>query len=285
MLRVYEAAVNITSGRPCAESGAMRGHRKFPSTFEGLLQLGEVLRGPGGCAWDKSQTTTSLKSLFLEECYEFVEAIDSGSDENIVEEMGDVLFHIGLQLCMAKEKDSFGESDVFSAIVDKMIRRHPHIFGGSKVSSIEDIEKQWSDIKRGENDNKTDLAKNLDNVPKSMPALLRAKAFQDIAAETGFDWEDVDGVLDKVLEEIQEFRQANTKEDVHAELGDILFSIVNLARWVGADSEDALRASSERFKGRFKSMLNQSSRDGISFSRLDSDQQNLLWQHAKTEKD
>ena len=118
-----------------------------------------------------------------------------------------------------------------------------------------------------------------------MPALLRAKAFQDIAAETGFDWEDVDGVLDKVLEEIQEFRQANTKEDVHAELGDILFSIVNLARWVGADSEDALRASNERFKGRFKSMLNQSSRDGISFSRLDSDQQNLLWQHAKTEKD
>lgn len=262
----------------------MRGHREFPSTFEGLLQLGETLRGPEGCAWDKSQTMTSLKLLFLEECYEFIEAIDSGSDENIVEEMGDVLFHIVLQLCIAKEKDAFGESDVFGAIADKMIRRHPHIFGGSKVSNIEDIEKQWNQIKRSESDNKTDLAEDLDTVPKSMPALLRAKVFQDIAAETGFDWEDVNGVLDKILEEILEFRQADTTEDLHAELGDILFSIVNLARWVGADPEDALRAASERFKERFKSMVRRSSRDGISFSGLDSDQQNLLWRHAKTEK-
>ena len=253
--------------------------REFPSTFEGLVQLAETLRGPGGCNWDKVQTVISLKGLFLEECYEFLEAIDTEDVSKVVAEMGDVLFHMALQICLAKEGVTFDQVAVFSTAVAKLVRRHPHVFGDSDASSIDDIKKQWKDIKRTEVHKS--VRSTLGDVPQIMPALLRARALQERAAEAGFDWEDVYGVLDKIKEEVSEFCRAKSSEDLESELGDIIFSLVNLGRWADIDSEGALRSANSRFQKRFELVEQLCAEKDISLDKLTQDQREELWHQVK----
>ena len=251
----------------------------YASTYEGLLELVERLRGPDGCPWDREQTRDSLKGLFLEECYELVEAIEQDDPEKLVEELGDVLFHVAFQLQIAREKGEFAQERVFETLVDKLVRRHPHVFGDAEAADAGEVLENWDAIKRREMSG-TDSS-ILDGVPRTMPGLSYAQAVQDRAARMGFDWEDYRGVLDKVAEELRELDEAQSEPKREGELGDLLFSVVNAARWLGVDAEGALRHSNARFYQRFTAMEKLSHQRGLSFPELPMGEKEALWQEVK----
>ena len=252
---------------------------QFSGTFDGLLALVERLRSPSGCPWDREQTRDSMKRHLLEECHELIEAIEADKPELMVEELGDVLFHLAFQIHLGKESGESTEGEVFRKSIDKLVRRHPHVFGSDTVSDAREVEARWNAHKREEQADGS--ASVVDGVPKGLPALAYAQSIQERAAWSGFDWEDVRGVVEKVREELDELQQARTPEEREAELGDVLFAIVNVGRWLGTDADGALRQASARFRDRFVSMEEISRKRGLSFDGLSLAEKEELWQEAK----
>jgi MazG family protein len=220
-----------------------------------LIELMDRLRAPGGCPWDREQTPATLKPQLLEECYEVLEAIDSGSSAHLTEELGDLLLHVVFQAQIARENGAFTFAEVANGISDKLVRRHPHVFGAEKVAGAGEVVTLWNDLKQAE---KPERDGALDGVPRALPALLRAEALQKKARQVGFDWPDVRGSLEKVREEIAEvtteIEQGQSSGETAAELGDLLFSVVNLTRHLKLNAEELLSAASDKFERRFRAV-------------------------------
>ena len=238
--------------------GAIPGSLMADSTgrlLEALLSLMGRLRAEGGCPWDREQTRTSLKPYLIEETYEALEALDAGETGHIVEELGDVLFQVVFHCQIAQEQGEFTMADVLQAILRKMTRRHPHVFGNAEVANAGEALRQWERIKRSEADGHQGPRSALDGVPKSLPALLRAQRLQAKAGRVGFDWPTWREAWSKVREEMAEADEAMLAGDanrVRAELGDLFFSLVNVARLLEIDAEGSLRQAADTFTRRFK---------------------------------
>jgi len=252
---------------------------EYPSTFDGLLRLAAHLRGPDGCPWDREQSRRSMRRYILEECYELLQAIDADDNAEVVEELGDVMFHLAFQVQLGREQGAFDEGQVFATVIDKLVGRHPHVFGESTASDAGEVLARWQSLKRSEND--TPEASIMDGVPAEMPALSYAQSVQERASGVGFDWEDVRGVLAKVDEEVREIEEAVSAEERDAELGDLLFSIVNFSRWLGVDAESALRGADDRFKRRFALMERLGRERGVALEDVPLADKEALWQQAK----
>ncbi len=221
-----------------------------------LLAIMRRLRAPGGCPWDREQTLASLKKYLVEECYEELDAIDSGHPDKIREELGDVLLQVVFQSQICAEAGRFTFEDVAATIADKLIRRHPHVFGDVRVSGADDVLRNWDAIKREER--AAEPARSVvDGVPKSMPALLKADQVQARAARIGFDWDETHQVIAKLDEEIAELKEAlagGRADRIRDEMGDVLFTVVNLGRFVDIDAEHALNQTTEKFMRRFRAV-------------------------------
>ena len=225
--------------------------------FESLLDLMVRLRGPGGCPWDHEQTRESLKPFLIEEAYEALEALDSGERVAILEELGDLLFQVVFHAQLAKELSEFAMGDVLRHLIAKMTRRHPHVFGDRTVGSAQEALTQWEAIKHAEATAEGRSRSMLDGVPRSLPALLRAQRIQSKAARVGFDWQNPKAAWEKVAEEVGEIQGAlarGDQEGVREELGDVLFSLVNVARLLSIDAEGSLQEAIEKFRRRFELM-------------------------------
>ncbi|MDX2064952.1 MAG: nucleoside triphosphate pyrophosphohydrolase [Fimbriimonadaceae bacterium] len=249
------------------------------SALETLVEVIDRLLSPDGCPWDRAQTHESLKPYLLEEAYEVMDAIDRKDDDGLREELGDVLLQPVLHAQIRAAAGGWDTESVARTLVEKLIRRHPHVFGTPEsLGSAEAVRTQWEAIKRAE---KADAPPSsvLDGVLASLPALMRAQKVSQRAAKTGFEWPDLDGVLDKLREEIDEFRTAETADERRDELGDILFTLVNVARWQGIDAEDALRQMVDRFERRFRTMEALAERPLAELSPADWDR---LWESAKS---
>lgn len=224
------------------------------SSLDRLRKIVARLRAPDGCPWDREQTHASLRGALIEECYEVIDAIERADDSNLREELGDLLLHVVMHAQMAGERSAFTLEEVAAEICEKMIRRHPHVFGDRLAEDSEAVLHQWEHIKRAE---KGKVAGILDALPASMPALLRAQNAQKKAARVGFDWPDAEPVFEKMQEEIAEVRAAIAAGDAKAvedEVGDILFTAVNLARKLHVDAETTLAAATNRFIRRFQAV-------------------------------
>src|SRR6201987_659557 len=248
------------------------------SPIDRLKQIVERLRSPDGCPWDREQTHESLKPHIIEECYELLDAIDDQDDQGMQEELGDVLLQVVLHAQMASEESRFDCDSVAEVISEKLIRRHPHVFGDTKLATSDAVLKQWDAIKRGE---KTDRASALGGVPRGLPALAKAQKTQSKAARVGFDWADAEGALEKVKEEINELEQAGASEQLAEELGDLLFSVVNFARKSKLDAEDLLQAATRKFSERFRKIEALAESRGLSFSSLTLAEMDDLWEQVK----
>ncbi len=251
----------------------------YTHDFDGASAILRRLRAPDGCPWDRRQTRDDLKSQFLEECYELAEAIDSGDVAGVVEELGDVVLHLVFQLEIGREREEFTPEDVFGGLIDKLRRRHPHVFGDADAGDADAVMANWQAIKRSERRQAGESI--LDGVPKSMPALAQAQGIQQRAAHAGFDWEDVSGVLNKLAEEVGELAASESADEREAEFGDVLFAAVNAARWMDLDAEEALRKANVRFYRRFALMERMCRERGVSFEALPLDDKERLWQEAK----
>ena len=247
-------------------------------SFEGLRQILARLRAPDGCPWDREQTHPSLRKTLLEECYEALEALDKEDPNLLAEELGDILLQIAFHCQIAEEASEFTYADVFRRINEKLIRRHPHVFGDAKVSSAREVEEQWEQLKEKERAGRQSL---LDGIANVLPALAQAQVISQRAASAGFEWADLQGVKDQVAEELQEMEQAPTKEEQEKEFGDVLYSLVNVGRWMGLDAESALRGANQRFGRRFRHMEQAALRQGTSFTKLTTSEMNVLWEQAK----
>lgn len=245
--------------------------------FETLRAILARLRAPDGCPWDREQTHQSLRRALLEECYETLEALDAGDDRRLMEELGDLLIHIGFHCQMGEEQGSFRWEDVFRQVNTKLIRRHPHVFGDATAATPWQVEEQWERIKKAEKPH----ASLLDGLPKDLPALAAAQAISQRVARVGFEWPDLNGVLQKVQEELAEVQKAQTPQEREREVGDLLFTIVNLARWLGVDAESALRTANARFSRRWRAMEEACRSRGMDFSSLPMEQKEALWQEVK----
>ena len=250
--------------------------------FQSLIDIVARLRAPGGCPWDAEQTHESLKRNLLEECYEALEAIDNKSPMELAEELGDILVQVAFHADIAQQAGTFEIADVVTAINRKLIRRHPHVFADGSATDARQVERNWEQLKAMERREAGKLEPSaMDSVPEALPALTAAQLIQDRAARFGFDWDEVDGVLDKIVEEIGEFRAAATEAERTAEFGDILFALVNLARWSGVHAEDALRQSNGRFRGRYRAMERMARKRDRDFTAMPLDDKEALWQEAK----
>ncbi|MFI5386312.1 MAG: nucleoside triphosphate pyrophosphohydrolase [Fimbriimonadales bacterium] len=256
-----------------------------------LVEVSERLLGPGGCPWDRAQTHESLKKYLLEETYEVLEAIDSGSDDKFREELGDLILQPVMHAQMKKLAGGFDIDDVANEIVLKLVRRHPHVFGDAIAEDPDAVLENWDRIKRaekGQSDETANGAKGangdrsiLTGVPKAMPSLLRAHEISKRAARCGFEWPDIDAVFDKLREEETELREALATGDgerIESEIGDLLFTAVNIARWAGVEPEEALRQMLDRFASRFMSMEAMAIRP---LRDLSPEEWNELWEQAK----
>ncbi len=251
-------------------------------TFFRLREIIKELRGPDGCPWDRKQTHESLRKYLIEEAYEFIDAVDHADDDHMVEELGDVLLQIMLHSQIGEDEGYFSVDDVILSITEKMIRRHPHVFQDVKVEGTEDVLKNWDAIKQEEK-GKTPVSM-LDSVPGSFPALLQAEELQKKAAKVGFDWDDVQLVIEKVKEEWQEFEEARAnedKEEMEKEFGDWLFAITNLARHYKINSETALQRTNRKFRMRMKAMEEAADLKGRTLNDYHLDQLEELWIEAK----
>ena len=248
------------------------------SQFDTLVDIIARLRAPDGCPWDRKQTHASLRENLLEECYEVLDALDEGDSGRLCQELGDLMMQIVLHAQIASEAGEFELGDVVNSINAKLIHRHPHIFGSLEVKDAEEVALNWEALKQEERGADTSI---LASVPKQMPALGYSQAIQRRVAQVGFDWKDIDGVIDKLTEEVGEFKQADTEKQRGREFGDLLFTLVNIARRLGVDSEAALREANKRFYRRFSYMEKVCHQRGVNFAGLSFDEQNTLWEEAK----
>jgi len=246
--------------------------------FATLVEIIARLRAPDGCPWDRKQTHASLRENLLEECYEVLEALDEGEPEKLCDELGDLLMQIVLHAQIAAEAGEFELGDVISSINAKLIHRHPHIFGLKKVKDADEVAHNWELLKGEERESGVSI---LESVPRQMPALGYSQEVQRRVAQLGFDWEDVDGVIDKLVEEVREFKKAKSAEQKAEEFGDLLFTLVNVARRQGIDTEAALREANKRFYKRFAYMEEVCRQRGVTFGELSFAEQNKLWEEAK----
>jgi tetrapyrrole methylase family protein/MazG family protein len=248
-----------------------------------LVETMRRLRGPGGCPWDQEQSHETLKPYLLEESYEALEAVDSGDPAKLCAELGDVLLQVVFHAQIAEENDRFDIAAVCKRINDKLIYRHPHVFSDVQVSGSDQVVDNWEQLKRREKEAATrDSA--LDGIPVALPALMHATDVQKKAARVGFDWADIDGPLEKIDEELGELQQARAggdREQVIHELGDLLFAVVNVARFLKIDAEDALRMACRRFDARFRQMEEQAAARGTSLREMTLEQMDGLWEDAK----
>ncbi len=252
------------------------------SGFDDLLALMHRLREPGGCPWDAEQTHESLKRYLLEETYEVIEAIDTNSPESLKEELGDLLLQPVFHAVIAEESGSFSMKDVIQTLCEKLIRRHPHVFGEMKISDSSAQIENWERIKKAEKGDERKSA--LSGVPPQLPALLKAQKITEKAARVGFDWEHVEQVVAKVMEELHEFEEAMTEgsnERMEAELGDLLFAIVNLGRFLSIDPEEALRKTIKRFQQRFQHVEDTLHSQGRQMKNATLEEMDRLWEEAK----
>ena len=277
-----------SSGALCYIARAMSTNHVSPipeeriGEFQSLIDIVARLRGPGGCPWDAEQTHESLKRNLLEECYETLEAIDDGEPMELADELGDILVQVAFHADIARAAGDFDIADVLAAINRKLIRRHPHVFADGSASDARQVERNWEQLKAEERRQAGKPEPSpMDSVPAALPSLAAAQLIQDRAARFGFDWDDAGGVLDKLVEEIGEFRDAATDEERLDEFGDVLFALVNVARWSGIQAEDALRQANTKFRNRYRVMERLASERGQDFAKLPIDKKEALWQEAK----
>jgi MazG family protein len=248
------------------------------SSTDRLREIVAKLRAPDGCPWDREQTHATLKPHLLEECYELIDAIDDQDDEALLEELGDVLLQVVLHAQMASEEGRFDFDQIADRIADKLVLRHPHVFGDKKLSTSEAVLRQWDVIKRSE---KQERASTLDGVPRTLPALARAQKVQVKAARAGFDWPEAHDVVAKIREEISEIETAKDTGGLSEELGDLLFSIVNFARKRGLDAEDLLQTATAKFTRRFRTIETLAADRGIQLSTLSLPELDRFWEEVK----
>jgi tetrapyrrole methylase family protein/MazG family protein len=261
--------------------------------FETLVAVQARLRAPGGCPWDREQTHKTLRTFLIEEAYEVLDAIEKGRAEDLSEELGDLLLQVLFHADLALEAGTFDLGDVITGIRDKLIRRHPHVFGNVKAETAGEVLKNWAALKAEEKQKslppgqnpKAGLPSVLDGVHRSLPALLEAYQLTRRAAQVGFDWERVEGIFEKIQEESQELRSALATPNSRAaeeEVGDLLFSVVNLARFVGVDPEVALKHSNLKFKQRFQFMEEEAVRSDQALAQLSKEELEQFWVSAKS---
>lgn len=250
--------------------------------FDKLVEIMDRLRGKDGCPWDRKQTRESLKPYLIEEAYEVLEAIEENNIGKLKEELGDLLYQILFHARISKENSEFDIEDILTVSCEKMVRRHPHVFGDQKAESADEVLKQWEAIKKEEKGE--DRRSILEGVPSHLPALLRAHQLQARAARVGFDWEHMDQVFSKVKEEMTEFEdafRAKDRESMENELGDLLFALVNIGRFIEVNPEDALRKSISRFISRFRYIEEEIARQGREWGNVSLEEMEGLWQEAK----
>jgi tetrapyrrole methylase family protein/MazG family protein len=251
--------------------------------FQDLVDIVAKLRGPAGCPWDKEQTRETLKPFLIEEFYELIDALNEGDTAGIKEELGDLLFQIVLQSQLAEEEGKFNIHDVVHGIAQKMIKRHPHVFGDKELKTSEDVKGWWEEHKKREGKGH---ASAIGGVPTSLPALLRAQKLQRKATKIGFDWEKVEDVFAKLDEEIKELKEALNKKrrrEIEEELGDIFFVMVRIANFVDVNPEDALIKTINKFINRFKHIEEEALREGKKLSSMTLAEMDVLWNRAKRE--
>ncbi len=250
-------------------------------SFQKLLGIMAALRAENGCPWDREQTRESLTPYLVEETYEVLEAIEENSPHKIKEELGDLLFQIVFHCQLAKERGEFSMEDVIDAISQKMIGRHPHVFGNANYETSEQVLKQWEERKKEEGKNRESI---LEGVPKELPSLLKAHRIQSRAARVGFDWNRISDVMEKLDEELSEFREALDQKDqagIEDELGDVFFVLVNISRFVGVNPEDALRKTISKFISRFRYIEMKAASAGQKLSDMTLEEMDALWDEAK----
>lgn len=250
--------------------------------FERLLAIMARLRAPDGCPWDREQTFDSIKPYTLEETYEVLDAIDRRDYPALAEELGDFLLQAVFYAQMAREQGLFDIADSLTAINEKLVRRHPHVFGDGDARTPEEVKQRWDEIKKGEKAGPRHL---LDGVPRAQPALAEAAQISSRAAGAGFDWPDLGGVLEKLQEEIGELKRAESEEQREAEFGDLLFTLVNVARFMKIDPEQALRQTNRKFRVRFEWVEDELARRGRTVQESAAaegiTELEALWQEAK----
>ena len=255
--------------------------KRSAEEFEKLLSIMDRLRQT--CPWDMKQTFNSLRKLTIEETYELADAISSGSDEGIRNELGDIMLHIVFYTKIGSERGTFSMTDVLKGINDKLIYRHPHVFGDVEVSGPSEVEENWEKLKIRENNGYKPV---LSGVPGSMPAIIKANRIQEKVRGVGFDWEKPEQIWDKMLEEINELKNEISNQDtgkIESELGDVMFSIINASRLYGIDPEAALEKTNRKFIKRFNYLENETLKKGISLHDMSLDEMNVIWEEAKKE--
>lgn len=248
--------------------------------FVELLEIVEKLRGPDGCPWDKEQTHASLLPYFLEEAYEVMESVEEEDWDTFREELGDIMLHVALQSQIAQEDKKFTVTDALKIVNEKLVRRHPHVFGDKQTDVAFEAKQNWEATKHVEKNRKS----RLDGVPPALPALTRAQRLQQKAAYAGFDWEHVDDVWSKLHEEIDELKSAHENGDVDnvkEEIGDVLFSVVNLARYMDIPAEDMLRATNKKFVNRFQKIEEELEAKGKKLEESTLEEMDEIWERAK----
>ncbi len=249
--------------------------------FDSLIKIMETLRGPQGCPWDKKQTRETLKPFLVEELYELLEALDEDDPEKVKEELGDLLFQIVFHCHLSGENGEFDMRDVVNNISDKMVRRHPHVFGSADLMTSEDVLVHWEEHKKKEGKERESV---LDGVPRALPALYRAQRLQDKASRVGFDWKRIEDVFKKLDEELDELRAALDKKDQQAiedEMGDIFFVLVRISNFAGVTPEDALRKTISKFINRFKHIEMRASEQGRRLLDMTLEEMDVLWEESK----
>ena len=252
------------------------------TSFESFAEIVAHLRAPDGCPWDREQTHESLRKHLLEESYEVISAIDSGDFSSMREEFGDLLLQVVLQSQIANDEQEFNVNQVVQGIYSTIVRRHPHGCGDVKLEGVDGVLANWEKLKEKERKDNGQHEKGLlDGVPLALPALSQAQEYQDRAARVGFDWPEIEGVVDKIKEEIEEIKAAETDFELASEIGDLFFAIVNLARWKKVDAESVLRGTNLKFKKRFAYVEQGAKKQGRNLSELSLEAMEALWQAAK----
>lgn len=257
--------------------------KKDKYNIDDLISVVTLLRSPNGCPWDREQTHFSIKKNFIEETYEVIEAINKESADGLREELGDVLLQILLHCEMEREQAHFDFSDVCNDLCQKLIIRHPHVFGDVEADNVQDALSSWDAVKQ-KTKRQRKSSQTMTSVPLELPALMRAQKIQHKASKAGFDWQDSAGAFDKIYEEINELNSAidhNNQSEIENEFGDLLFSCVNVARFIGVDSEEALKASTDKFIKRYIIVEQLAEEKGISMKESSVEELDELWNKAK----
>lgn len=246
-----------------------------------LKELASILRGKNGCPWDKAQTSKTLKPYLIEEAYEVFDAIENGDNQNLKEELGDLLYQVYAHAQIASDEGVFSLDDVALAIIEKLIRRHPHVFGDEKIDDKSSVIEKWEKIKKEEKGNKGSI---IDGVPYTLPALLKAYRIQQKVSRIGFDWDRIEDVCHKLDEEIEEFKIAIKSADqelISEEIGDILFTLANISRFIGVNPEEALLKTTYKFMKRFQYIEREAAKSKKDIDRMSLEELDELWERSK----